>query len=374
MEIRKKNAEKSIRRISVDLDRRSYQILIQPGLLNQIGKIIAKFDIGKRIAIITNPTVGKYYAAPVKKALTQAQFQPVIFSIPDGEWYKNLEIVRDLYSRLLQNGFDRNTAILALGGGVIGDLAGFVAATFLRGIPFIQVPTTLLAQVDSSVGGKVGVNLPEGKNLIGSFYQPILVVIDPIVLHTLPQRETRSGLAEVIKYGMINDAAFFTWLEKNISHILQIELNYLVEIITRCCEIKAAIVSQDETEQGLRAILNFGHTIGHAIETLTDYETYRHGEAIAIGMVAAGKLAYSLKLFTRQNLMRLSALIKNVGLPTTMPILEITRVLDTIYLDKKSREHIIRMVLPTTIGNVKLVKEIPISVLQKTIRSLMKTG
>lgn len=367
-----KSKKALIRRIRVNLGKRSYPILIGSGILNQIGSELAKLPIGKKIGIITNPTVGQYYAPPVKSALEQAGFHPYLYSIPDGESYKNLDIVRDLYYRLIDDEFDRTGSILALGGGVIGDLAGFIAATYLRGIPFIQVPTTLLAQVDSSVGGKVGVNLAVGKNLIGSFYQPKLVIIDPDVLKTLPARELRAGLAEVVKYGIIYDISFFNYLEKNIDHILNLERAYITDIIARSCEIKAMVVSQDETEQGLRAILNYGHTLGHAIETLTKYEQYRHGEAVAIGMVAAGKLGVNLSLFNAKNLRRLTALLTQIGLPTSIPDLDLSRFLDTIYRDKKVQNRTLRMVIPTKIGQVKLVKDISIAILQKTIKSLIR--
>jgi 3-dehydroquinate synthase len=375
MQIDKKKLPKPVSRqkkIIVNLAQRSYSIYIEPGLLSQLHRFIIKLPIGKQIAIITNPTVGNLYAETVRANLCSAGFQPLIFAIPDGESYKNLDVVRDLYSRLLDHGFDRNSAVIALGGGVIGDLAGFVAATYLRGISFIQIPTTLLAQVDSSVGGKVGVNLLEGKNLVGSFYQPILVLIDPTVLTTLPHREIKAGLAEVIKYGVIYDAAFFGWLEDNISQILNLELNCLVEIIARSCTIKARVVELDETERGLRTILNFGHTIGHALETLTGYERYQHGEAVAIGMVAAGKLAQSLSLFNATGLNRLIELIKAAGLPTTIPHLAISKFLDTIYRDKKITAHNIRMVLPQQLGQVRVVPDISEKILIKTIRSLIE--
>ncbi|MDI6783574.1 MAG: 3-dehydroquinate synthase [bacterium] len=369
---KQKNEKVAIRKISVKLDRRNYHILIQPGLLNQTGNLVAKLPVGKRVGIITNPTVGKYYAAIVNDSLCKSGFEPCLFSIPDGEYYKNLDIVRDLYSRLIENRFDRNSGLIALGGGVIGDLTGFVAATYLRGIPFIQIPTTLLAQVDSSIGGKVGVNLPEGKNLVGSFYQPNLVIIDPTVLQTLPDRELHAGLAEVIKYGVIYDSSFFNWLEKNMAEILQGQLSLVTKIIARSCEIKAEVVSKDETEQGLRAILNFGHTVGHAIETLTGYATYSHGEAVAIGMVAAGKLALGLSLFKEKELNRLISLIQNAGLPTVIPNLAISQILDTIERDKKVRDRKLRFVLPTELGKVKLVDDIPVSLLKKTMQTIMQ--
>jgi 3-dehydroquinate synthase len=367
-----KNRVSSRKKIIVKLAQRSYPIYIEPGLLTQIHRIIPEFYIGKQIAIITNPTVGNLYAETVKVELGKAGLQPVIFAIPDGECYKNLDVVRDLYSRLLEHKFDRASAIIALGGGVIGDTAGFVAATYLRGIPFIQIPTTLLAQVDSSVGGKVGVDLLEGKNLVGSFYQPILVLIDPTVLTTLPQREVKAGLAEVIKHGVIYDAPFFAWLEKNINHILNLDMKCLSKIIARSCMIKAKVVSLDETERGLRALLNFGHTIGHAIETVTGYDRYRHGEAVAIGMVAAGKLAHSISMLNANDLNRMIELIQAAGLPTTIPNLEISKFLDTIYRDKKITAHKLRMVLPQKLGQVKIVTDISEKQIIRTIRALVE--
>ena len=241
--------------------------------------------------MVTNPVVGAYYLEPVRNALADAGYDVYVVEIPDGEEYKNFETLKSIYDSLIEFGFDRSSLIVALGGGVVGDIAGFAAATYLRGIPFVQVPTTLLAQVDSSVGGKTGINHEKGKNLIGAFYQPGFVLIDTSTLDTLPEREYLSGLAEVAKYGIVLDGNLFDFMSANAGKLLDRDKESLLTVIKRSCSIKASIVEKDEKEAGLRAVLNYGHTIGHAVETLTCYKRYTHGEAVAIGMAQAARFS-----------------------------------------------------------------------------------
>ncbi len=280
--------------VKVNLGDRSYDIELGAGL-DQAGAHLKELGLGQKMALVTNPTIKKLYGRRIVDSLKAAGFLVMSVEVPDGEQYKNLDWANAIYTALLTNGFDRKSALVAFGGGVIGDLTGFAAATFMRGVPFVQVPTTLLAMVDSSVGGKTGVNHPMGKNMIGAFYQPKKVLMDLGVLKTLPREEFLSGMAEVIKYGVILDAGFFDYLERNRDRILSLEPDALTHIIKRSCEIKAEVVSKDEREGGLRAILNFGHTVGHAVETAEHY-TMRHGEAVAIGMVYASRLAHKTGL------------------------------------------------------------------------------
>ncbi|HET7623758.1 MAG TPA: 3-dehydroquinate synthase, partial [Verrucomicrobiae bacterium] len=287
--------------VHVPLGSRSYEIKIAPGLLSLLGKECARLNLGNRCAIISDSNVAPRFAKAAQNSLKAAGFESISITVRAGETAKNLNIVHSCYDQLAKHRLERKSFIVALGGGVVGDLAGFVAATYLRGIAFVQVPTTLLAQVDSSVGGKVGVNLKSGKNLVGAFYQPKLVLCDPDTLKTLPAREYRSGLAEVIKYGIIRDAKLFARLERDMAKLLQRETKTLAPIIARCCEIKADVVGRDETESGLRAILNFGHTIGHGLEAISGYGKYLHGEAISIGQIAAAELSASVLGFPRSD-------------------------------------------------------------------------
>jgi len=266
-----------VRTVTVLPGPRSYRIKIGTGLLDRLGHECSDLKLGTRCAIISDTNVQPRFGGAAQRALTKAGFDPVVLTVPAGERAKSLRTVEDCYNKLAAHRLERKSFVVALGGGVVGDLAGFVAASYLRGIPFVQVPTTLLGQVDSSVGGKVGVNLKAGKNLVGAFHQPRLVLCDLATLSTLPMREYRAGLAEVIKYGIISDAAFFRRLERDLPQLLAREPKTLAAIVARCCEIKAEVVRQDETESGLRAILNFGHTIGHALEAISHYGKYLHG-------------------------------------------------------------------------------------------------
>ncbi|HEY6011725.1 MAG TPA: 3-dehydroquinate synthase [Nitrospirota bacterium] len=345
--------------VNVNLGDRSYDIEIGADL-GRLGERIKGLGLGNKIALVTNPTVKKLHGQRVIDGLKAAGFLVMSIDVPDGEQYKNLDWANAVYTALLLNSFDRTSALVALGGGVIGDLTGFAAATFMRGIPFIQVPTTLLAMVDSSVGGKTGVNHPMGKNMIGAFYQPKKVLMDLGALTTLPRDEFLAGMAEVIKYGVIRDAAFFEYLDANREKILSLDFDALSHIIRRSCEIKAEVVSQDERESGLRAILNFGHTVGHAIETAENY-TLRHGYAVAIGMVYAARLALRTGLCDASVPERVEGLIRSYGLPTDLSALSrrpaVTMLMDTMQIDKKAEGGKVKFVLPRAIGDVAITKE-----------------
>src|SRR5271166_6644527 len=309
-----------MRTVSVQLGRRSYAIKIAAGLLKQLGAECARLKLGARCAIITDTNVGKKFARPAYESLVRAGFEPTLVTLPSGETAKSLKAVQSCYDQLAANRLERKSFIVALGGGVVGDLAGFVAATYMRGIAFVQVPTTLLAQVDSSVGGKTGVNLRAGKNLVGAFYQPRLVLCDLDALKNLPQREYVSGLAEVIKYGIICDAVLFAQLERNLPKLLARDVSTLRDVVARCCEIKAHVVGQDENDSGLRAILNFGHTIGHAIENSSGYGKFLHGEAISIGQVAAAKLSHRILGLPAHDAERIENLFVQAGLPVEIKL------------------------------------------------------
>jgi 3-dehydroquinate synthase len=358
-----------VRTVSVQLDHRSYAIKIAAGLLKQLGAECARLKLGARCAIITDTNVGKKFAKPAFESLVKAGFEPTLIVVPAGETAKSLKSVQTCYDQLAANRLERSSFIVALGGGVVGDLAGFVAATYLRGIPFVQVPTTLLAQVDSSVGGKTGVNLKAGKNLVGAFYQPKLVLCDLDALKTLPDREFRAGLAEVIKYGIIYDANFFAQLERDLPKLLRRESKSLAAVIARCCEIKADVVGQDETEGGLRAILNFGHTIGHAIENSSGYGKFLHGEAIAIGQVAAAKLSQHFLGLPAQDVERIEDLFVRAGLPVKIQLNAARRkkLLAAMQLDKKVNAGEIRFVLARRIGWVEFGQRIPQKALEQCL-------
>ena len=310
--------------------------------------------MAQRCAVITDTNVGPRFAAKIEKALAQAGFQAARITVPAGEKAKSLKSVQACYDRLAAARLERKSFIVALGGGVVGDLAGFVAATYLRGMPFVQVPTTLLAQVDSSVGGKVGVNLKAGKNLVGAFHQPRLVVCDLDTLRTLPSREYRAGLAEVIKYGIIYDAQLFEQIERDLPRLLRRDPPTLSAVIARCCEIKADVVGQDETEGGLRAILNFGHTIGHGLEAISRYGKYLHGEAISIGQVAAAKISARLMGLPAKEAERIHDLFRRTGLPTQVRLsaTQSRNLFNAMKLDKKVSDGKLKFVLARRIGQV----------------------
>lgn len=358
-----------MRTVPVQLGNRSYQIKIARGLLSKLGGECARLKLGTRCAVITDATVGKKFAKTASDSLRQSGFESSLITVPAGENSKSLKCVQHCYDQLAAQRLERKSFIVALGGGVVGDLAGFVAATYLRGIPFVQIPTTLLAQVDSSVGGKTGVNLRAGKNLVGAFYQPRLVLCDLDTLKTLPEREFRAGLAEVIKYGIIYDAELFARLERDLSKILNRDEKVLAPVIARCCEIKADVVSQDETESGLRAILNFGHTIGHAIENSVGYGKFLHGEAISIGQVAAAKLSNRILALPQRDVERIENLFQQAGLPTRIKLnpAQQIKLFDAMRLDKKVSAGEIKFVLARKIGKVEFGKKVATTSIEQTL-------
>ncbi len=352
-----------MRTVQVHLGTRSYDIKIGGGLLEKIGGHCRRLGLGHNCAVISDTNVSPLYGEKIARSLAEAGFQAITCNIFAGEQSKNLRSVNTCFTSLARHRLERKSFVVALGGGVVGDLAGFVASTYLRGIPFVQIPTTLLSQVDSSVGGKVGVNLRAGKNLVGSFYQPQIVLCDLDTLKTLPDREFRAGLAEVIKYGIIYDRRFFTWLEKNLELLLQRDPKALTRAIAVSCEIKAAVVSEDEREGGLRAILNFGHTIGHAIEAITKYGTYLHGEAISIGQVMAAELSHQLAGLPARDTERIRRIFRLSGLPTTIRLTpaQRTKLFAAMQLDKKVSAGEVKFVLANKIGSVKYGLSVPAS-------------
>jgi 3-dehydroquinate synthase len=332
----------------VDLGERSYPIYIGEGLLARVDLLRAHIS-GRQVLIVTNDTVAPLYLQQAREAVADTQCHSV--TLPDGERYKNWETLNRIFDALLENRCDRRVTVIALGGGVIGDMAGFAAACYQRGVPFIQVPTTLLAQVDSSVGGKTGVNHPLGKNMIGAFHQPNCVLIDTATLRTLPDRELSAGLAEIIKYGLIRDVAFLEWLEANMDALLERDAAALAEAIERSCRNKAEVVAADERESGVRALLNLGHTFGHAIETGLGYGVWLHGEAVAAGMCMAAALSARLGWIGAAEAARIDGIVQRARLPVRAPArLDPDRMLQLMAVDKKAQEGVIRLVLLRAVG------------------------
>jgi len=356
--------------VQVEVPGGAYPIHIGPGRLNHLAQSVPADATA--VALVTNPTIAGLYADQVEKSLVQAGHRVLRVELPDGEEHKSWQTLNKIFDALLQHRFDRKGVLVALGGGVIGDMVGFAAACYMRGVRFVQIPTTLLAQVDSSVGGKTAVNHPLGKNMIGAFYQPVAVEIDIDVLKTLPQREISAGLAEVIKYGLIIDADFFEWCEQNVAALRALDEAALSYAITRSCELKAQVVSQDERESGLRAILNFGHTFAHAIEAGLGYGQWPHGEAVGCGMIQAAELSAVAHGLPRSSVERVRALVRAIGCPDVPPNLGLERWLELMQVDKKTEGGQVRFVLLPEIGRAvcgpvpdDLVRE----VLQSTVAS-----
>ncbi len=342
-----------MRTLNVALGDRSYPIHIGTGLLRDAG-LIAPLLAQKRVAIVTNATIAPLYLGPLRAALEASGIAVVPVILPDGEQYKTWQTLNLIFDALIENRCERRTTLIALGGGVVGDMTGFAAATWQRGAPFIQVPTTLLAQVDSSVGGKTAINHPQGKNMIGAFYQPRAVLADLDSLKTLPERELKAGIAEVIKHGLIRDAGFFAWLETNMDALLGRDPAALEHAVLRSCEIKSAIVALDEQEHDVRALLNFGHTFGHAIEAGLGYGDWLHGEAIGAGMVMAADLSQQLGLLAAADVSRIERLIERAGLPVAGPSFPRERYLEHMALDKKTRDGASRFVVLERLGSARL--------------------
>ncbi len=346
-----------MRTLTVDLNHRSYPIHIGTNLLERVELLLPALA-QKRAAIVTNTTVAPLYLDALKRALDDAGVAGISIILPDGERYKNWETLNLIYDALLENRCERSTTLIALGGGVIGDISGFAAATYLRGVPFIQIPTTLLSQVDSSVGGKTGINHPLGKNMIGAFYQPKLVLADTGTLNTLPDRELKAGIAEIIKYGLIRDIAFFEWLENNMAALLARDPDALGYAISRSCENKAIVVGRDERESGERALLNLGHTFGHAIENAMGYGNWLHGEAVAAGTILAARLSQKLGMLAAEDVGRITRIFEQAGLPTASPNIGIERYIQLMELDKKVEGGKMRFIVLDEIGKASIRSDV----------------
>lgn len=364
--------------IPVPLPDHPYTVAIARGGLAEIGQFLHQLPaglppLGRKILLVSNPVIFRHYGEKVITALEQDDFQVSTCLLPAGERYKTLKSVQKIFDAALAHRLERSSTIVALGGGVVGDMAGFAAASWMRGINVIQIPTTLLAMVDAAIGGKTGVNHPQGKNLIGAFHQPRLVLIDPNTLKTLPAREFRAAIAEVIKYGVIWDAALFERLEAcdRIDHLNTFPPDLLDQVLARSCQAKVDVITQDEKESGLRAILNYGHTIGHAIESLTGYRQINHGEGVALGMVAAGLIAQYLGLWDKSAVQRQQGLLIKAKLPTTLPAgLAIPAILDLLQTDKKVKAGRVRFVLPTQIGQATITDQVSSEVVIQALETM----
>lgn len=349
-----------IKTIDVDLKEDSYLIFVGTGIINRIGTYIESHIQPTSVLIVADTVVKHHFASPVVDSLKRSGYDVSIVDIPGGEGSKSIEQLSQVLDSLVDNQLDRRSTLIALGGGVVGDLVGFAAAVYMRGIAYIHIPTTLQAQVDASVGGKTAINHPKGKNLIGAFHQPKLVLIDVRTLETLPHSDLRSGLIEVIKMGVIRDKHLFEMVENSLNAILNLDAKTLIEMIARACANKADIVAKDEKESNLRMVLNYGHTFGHALEALTHYKVYRHGEAVSIGMNCAARLAVNLGMFSETDFERQRILLNRAKLPLTFPSnLSPETICDAMSLDKKTVGGKLRLILPTRIGEVVIRDDVP---------------
>ena len=353
--------------LTVSLKERSYRIQLGGNNLSSIGDVCRDLNLGKTVAVVTNATVGELYFDVVRTALTEAGHTVHRVDIPEGEQYKNIVTLQGIYGRFIDCGLDRGSFVVALGGGVVGDVAGFAAATYLRGIPFVQVPTTLLAQVDSSVGGKTGINHEKGKNLIGAFYQPAAVLIDVATLDTLPEREYLGGLAEVVKYGITLDSGLFQFISDNAARLLARDKESVQRVIFRSCQLKGAIVAQDERETGLRAVLNYGHTFGHAVETLTGYRRFIHGEAVAIGMIQAAKVSEARGYSSTTDTGKIVRLMQELSLPTELPSFSAEEYRNALLRDKKVKDRGISFIFNKGLGDFHIDRVSDMAALLKTV-------
>ena len=352
--------------IRVRLGRRSYNIRIGSGLLAQVGPMLQEMGYADKAVIITDPTVKKLYGRQLKPSLTSSGFKVALLEVPEGEEQKSLETAGRLYQELTDFHAERTTPILALGGGVIGDLAGFVAATYMRGVPLVQIPTTLLAQGDSSIGGKVAVNHGLLKNKVGAFYHPRLTISDISTLKTLSSRELSDGLAEIIKHGIILDGEFFSYLEENLDKIRSRDARVLERVVSRSAKIKADVVEKDELDLGLRNILNYGHTVGHAIESVSGLQVW-HGEAVAIGMLAEARISNRLGILDRADMLRIRNLMARAGLPVALPSLGVGRLIQAMRHDKKIQQGKLRFALPKSIGEAFITDEVSQSLIEQVL-------
>jgi 3-dehydroquinate synthase len=356
--------------IPVRLGARSYEIVVEPGALQTVGPRLTALGVGSRAAVVTSAPIRDLHGKAVLESLERAGFVTTLVEVPDGEAAKSLAVAEQCWDRLLRQGLDRSSTVLALGGGAVGDLAGFVSATYMRGTNFVQIPTTVLAQVDASIGGKTAIDHPQAKNLIGAFHQPRLVVVDPAAVQTLPERDFRSGLAEVIKHGIVLDGEYFVGLERDVHAILARDLDVLTRVIGGSCRLKASVVERDEREAELRAVLNYGHTIGHALEAVTGYHQWAHGEAVSLGIVAAARLAERLGLAGGDTVERQVRLLAAVGLPVGTKPVNADDLIAAIARDKKARDGRVPFVVAPRIGAFRVVHDVPTDDVRAAIGSL----
>jgi 3-dehydroquinate synthase len=360
------------RKIDVALGERSYPIYAGADMVSSFAPMCRQHGISDSLVIVTDRNIASHHLRPFQQNLLHHKFQPTTIIIPSGENQKNLHRANFIFTELLKKRIPRNSAVIALGGGVIGDLAGFIAATYQRGVRLVQVPTTLLAQVDSSIGGKVGVNHPLGKNMIGAFHQPAFVWMDADLLNTLPPREVVCGFGEIFKYGVIRDAELFGFLESNVEKILGLDTQSIMYVQAKCAEIKAGVVSQDEKESGIRIILNCGHTIGHGLEYAGHFKLLKHGEAVLLGMIAESFIAKEMKLLDTASYDRIVALVNRVSIKTKLSSLKIADILSAIGRDKKHVGARLRFVLPVKIGEVKVVEDVAPKLIQKSVKEILQ--
>ena len=356
--------------INVNLGPRSYRIVVESGALDTVGARLAELRVGSRTALVSDTSILSLYGKTVARSLESAGFQVATVEVPPGEAAKTLAVAARCWDALLAAGLDRTSTVLALGGGAVGDLAGFVAATYMRGVNFVQLPTTVLAQVDASIGGKTAIDHPAAKNLIGAFHQPRLVLVDPAVVRSLPEREFSSGLAEIVKHGIVLDAEYFAEVERDAAALCARDLPVLERIIGGSCRLKAGVVERDERESGLRHVLNYGHTIGHALEAATGFARFAHGEAVALGIVAEARLALSLGVASEETVRRQERLLAAVGLPVRAPAIDADLTLAAIARDKKARDGRVPFVLAPRIGAFQLEYDVPGDLVRAVLREL----
>ena len=355
-------------KVLVELGDNSYPIFIGENILENLGEMLKLYNFSGQVVVITDSNVSKHHREALSKSLNTSLKSFELITIPAGERSKSFRTIENIVTQMVELVCDGQTAMLAVGGGVVGDITGFVASIYKRGVAYLQIPTTLLAQVDSSVGGKTGVNHPLGKNMVGTFYQPKMVWTDLMLLRTLPKNEIVCGLGEIIKYGIIKDSELFELVAENLEKILALDLELLQEIVMTCCRIKAEIVAEDEKEAGLRMILNFGHTIGHALEAEMGYKKISHGEAVLLGMLAESRMALSLKMLNKEDFLRIEGLIANFNLSDKLKDIDLERLIQFIGSDKKAASGKIRFVLPRKIGEVEIVEDIESSVIKSAMK------
>ena len=356
--------------VEVNLGSRSYRIVVASGALQSVGQRLRELRLGSRAALVSDGAIMRLYGKTVVASLEAAGFTVTTIDVPEGEAAKTLTVAEHCWDQLLTAGLDRTSTVLALGGGAVGDVAGFAAATYMRGINFVQLPTTVLAQVDASIGGKTAIDHPVGKNMIGAFHQPRLVVVDPAVARTLPEREFRSGLAEIVKHGIVLDADYFAELERDLAPLAARDLDVLERIIGGSCRLKASVIERDEREAELRHVLNYGHTIGHALEAATGYARYAHGEAVSLGIVAEARLARRLGIADDETTARQERMLETLGLPVRAPSIDVEPIVSAMARDKKAKDGRVPFVLAPRIGAFRIVYDVPTTEVRAVIASL----